>query len=47
MHDCDARDGALQDLSTAFAKGQLEAANEAKIRLRYVIRILQAIEDKF
>lgn len=46
MHDCDVRDGALQDLSTAFAEGQLEAANEAKIRLRYVIRILQAIEDK-
>ena len=36
----------MQDMSTAFANGQLEAANEAKIRLRYVIRILQAIEQK-
>lgn len=39
------RHGVLQDMSTAFANGQLEAANEAKIRLRYVIRIVQAIEE--
>ena len=46
QHHCISGRDALQDMSAAFAKGQLAAANEAKIRLRYVIRILQAIEQK-
>ena len=37
---------ALQAVSKAFARGDLAAANEGKIHLRYVIRILQAIEKK-
>ena len=37
---------ALQAVSDAFARGDLSAANEGKIHLRYVIRILGAIEQK-
>lgn len=36
----------MQGISKAFSSGNLTAANEGKIHLRYVMRILQAIEQK-
>jgi hypothetical protein len=36
----------LQGISKAFSKGDLTSANEGKIHLRYVVRILEAIEQK-
>ncbi|CAK0782720.1 hypothetical protein CVIRNUC_005915 [Coccomyxa viridis] len=36
----------IQAVSDAFARGDLSSANEGKIHLRYVIRILGAIEEK-
>lgn len=36
----------LQDLSKAFARGDYGAARSSLIRLRYVRRILDAIQEK-